>query len=1146
MNTKQNRLLTGIGRLVLSAFLCISVSLASSKGQSLIESTPLEVNDVPYLKDQSPSLTMHNWTSSSVVAIRRHADILNRYTPLRGTAFFIITDPRLDHYCLLTAAHVLNNADETWSLTNELTDIDFNFRTTFNNAAGSRTNPTQYTTLASRPISVTVAGAAYKRNFVVAGSLDWQDYAIIKVPKEGMIGVAFMQHAVQFLSDIPTTRLNADAYKSIYVVHHGNLRPQQISTRTAEQFQKGSWLYPHQFSAINFPGLYPGSSGSPLVLPVGTGGVLGAAIGIYTGYNNNATPGEHVFQKLTDINSALLTHCLGNLKKEEWEKGKVIVPLSEKARKALVNTCSAVNTAFSELRAGLNSCIGRINTGATVQPTAVIATVETCMRYGTSLSADLNANKSDDIIKADIEKFVFQSTVLTQQLERLTLEDRNPNFALQDTKQTLLDAIGSMGKFAYFNSKPQANDYNFAIKKIIEVLGPIAFQLISSEVSAFTNTMLYYAGGYDLANNRAKRDVSLEPTIMQAPDELDMLHTRVIQVANTMGDLLHYYGKADPKYVDFYRGLAYYYQDLPKRSDRYLLYEYYRDEYELVNLIQKAIQTDLATFLRNVPKPYAKDVQQCYDRLTKDNSQLSVALTALKGKDYPHSFLTIKKNTPFAYANLFYNADRLSDFPVPVGIPQLSYSDLISVDLNNIQDEPMYNQGAIGKVSVDGKETVEHPTGIDIYKTPKLSWYTTRFKVRGSFSLYQIEHVYHPYFEAYMKANQTYPSRSGRLFYDVNQLSPISFTNTFNLAKVPANQSLISGDQFNFNTYTETQLLPAPEYSANPGSTDRIVQFEVSSPSILLYLKSYQAVREVWYTGPYLRTILHNDTGPFPSTGNPSLSDNLMALQSWAKSNIGLNYKVNFNDKLYWDFSFPIALPVEEEQLYTIKSRQNLKYLTADGTGLNQLNPPLNINYYWKFVLNADGSYCIKSASSGLFIDINGASTADGTDLILYKPTYANNQKWMINASQNAPGWTIFSSLMPVTPSKRITSKNSILRAFSYAANNQLDQDWLIEPVKPNGARVTSQFAQVKRVEEGILPTLQPNPATDQVQLNLPSGYEQSEISISTINGANLTLPIQIQQNKWLIDVRQLPTGMYLLRVQSKNKPQRVLKFMKK
>ncbi|MGM9508741.1 RICIN domain-containing protein [Larkinella sp. GY13] len=567
-------------------------------------------------------------------------------------------------------------------------------------------------------------------------------------------------------------------------------------------------------------------------------------------------------------------------------------------------------------------------------------------------------------------------------------------------------------------------------------------------------------------------------------------------------------------------------------------------------LVQKAIQTDLGVILRNVPKPYNKDVQLCYDRLIQSNNQGIAALKALRDKNYPQSFLTVKPITPdFSYFDKYVNTTEVA-LPTSIDPSQLTYDNLISVDLDQIKNEPFYDHLGISSVTIEGKETVPvNQWLLTVSKTPNLSWYSTRFKVNGILPLSTIQHTYHPFFEAYLNANRIYLSRSGNL--NAQQISPATFTYVFNSSKVPYPGALITDDQYRFDYYTETTTQLAPEYSQLAGSPNEAVQFEMTSPPTLLYLKSYvdvwkkeSSLIEYVTTGPVETRSTEN--GPSLSSGNPAIGDNVLALKTWAYNNVRLNYEVRLDEKTRWSFNLAIHAPVEEGKYYTIKSRQNLRYLTADGTGLNQMEPPLNIYSYWQFLLNGDGSYRIKSVPSNRYIDVNGASTADDTPLILFKPLDALNQSWKIQASPSGDGWSTFTSMMATKPPKRITSKNSILRAFSYAANNQLDQDWLIEPVKPNGARVTSQLAQVKRVEEGILPTLQPNPATDQVQLNLPSGYEQSEISISTINGASLTLPIQIQQNKRLIDVRQLPTGMYLLRVQSKNKPQRVMKFMKK
>jgi hypothetical protein len=100
-------------------------------------------------------------------------------------------------------------------------------------------------------------------------------------------------------------------------------------------------------------------------------------------------------------------------------------------------------------------------------------------------------------------------------------------------------------------------------------------------------------------------------------------------------------------------------------------------------------------------------------------------------------------------------------------------------------------------------------------------------------------------------------------------------------------------------------------------------------------------------------------------------------------------------------------------------------------------------------------------------------------------------------------------------------------------------------PTVAQGRAAASETIEMMNAEESAIPTLSPNPVSDQLYLKLPIGYGRSEITISNITGANIILPILTRANDRLINVRQLQAGMYFIILQSEHNPKHTLKFLK-
>ncbi|GIG63528.1 hypothetical protein Lfu02_79000 [Longispora fulva] len=97
--------------------------------------------------------------------------------------------------------------------------------------------------------------------------------------------------------------------------------------------------------------------------------------------------------------------------------------------------------------------------------------------------------------------------------------------------------------------------------------------------------------------------------------------------------------------------------------------------------------------------------------------------------------------------------------------------------------------------------------------------------------------------------------------------------------------------------------------------------------------------------------------------------------------------------------------PVSSGSTYTIANVGSGKLVdvpgasTTAGTQLIQWTGHGGTNQQWTFTANADGSYQLKNVASGLCVDVNGGSSAAGTAIIQWTCHSGDNQQWLVEAS---------------------------------------------------------------------------------------------------------------------------------------------------
>ncbi len=212
---------------------------------------------------------------------------------------------------------------------------------------------------------------------------------------------------------------------------------------------------------------------------------------------------------------------------------------------------------------------------------------------------------------------------------------------------------------------------------------------------------------------------------------------------------------------------------------------------------------------------------------------------------------------------------------------------------------------------------------------------------------------------------------------------------------------------------------------------------------------------------------------------------------------------------------------------------------TADGA--RALQWPVNggANQLWKIEATDGGYYKLTAQHSGKVLDVSGASVDDGGPVHQWAYVGAANQQWKIEPTTD--GYYKLTArhsgkALDVEGGVGATADGVPVQQWTYG--NQANQQWRLEAVTPAGAQTLATSTAQSAAAAAAALAVYPNPATDQltVQLTVRLGVAQpgeGQLVLTDPLGRVVRrqgLPAGSPQAT--LDVRGLPQGLYLLRVQ--------------
>ncbi|WP_165841008.1 T9SS type A sorting domain-containing protein [Larkinella punicea] len=1146
--------------------LVFSIWTGFSYGQD-IDDDPLPAGNVAYSPVGIGVKEMHKKTSQSVVWFKRHPE---RYmqVPGSGTGYFIQTDPKLDHYCFLTAGHVLYDGNDVLEK-NRTMLLDMAFQTVYINP---RSNPATYQAVVGRPSGVPVSTTVVVAKVNGKGTLSWKDYALVKVPKSEVSGIPFRLHGFQFLANksLPLTRLNDDAMKSAYVIHHKEGRPQQIST-----LQKRAYVQPgtnptKQYSSAwampNWSGaLGPGASGAPLVLPTLGGTFIDPpAIGIYVGRPANIDPpyfpmisptdtSDFVFVQLAtpELKNYILANCTGNLKEDEYKTSQnKPVALNTKALEDLLDEAvSFINKDIDYLK---GTSLTTLNLGGSGSAAEAITALDTYKQKANALKQLIKANGAPAQIQSQVLELDLRMTAIESRLERLTLKPSLTPLNPSTVQANAVNALTYLGR--YLLEVLVSNSVSRPIfdkpidARYVYTNLALTIPTLKTRLSSVQDRMLFLANNI-FSPKRAKRDITGQPPQVQAPNEVVSLQQKVLETIQAVNSYLLSTSDFQNNNLSFLFGAEYFYNNRETNSNRFLLTNFYEEEYLITEYIAGKIDEEIAKAKTNKTTYSTAFVTDCTQKVNEIRDYLS----RLKAANYPKSFITVVGSK---VGNLAYSTfNDKANFTINNYTPDLNWQKLdLSYSQTNSFGYQYISPGLSTNLkAIEGKyESYFTFPCLSKTKVSLGNWYSSRFKVTGTINLDNIGQItIHPYLQDFLNRNAitlqkkgSVASRSG------SENKMITYDYVFDQAKLPnPGEGFVTG--FNIDNYIKTQTeKPALTF----GQRNNMVSFEMASPEILLVARALKQVSCVVDAPGYEHSTEEETNRP-----NDYVGYNLYLMKRYVGDYLTFKYRIELDNTIGWDFDLSIAeseSPIVPGKYYQIKNRGTGRYIEPSGdTGLQMAQGPGNSGYVddWRFSLNADGSYSIyeRMLNPYYVAEIPGSSTTSGIQLTLNRPNDGLNQKWEIIPSPAKFGYYVIRSLVSSNSPLQMTATTnpnyweSGTKIMSVPLDRTAYQDWTFE--SGSGARQSAVSIPTETVieEDQNRPVLHPNPVTDQLQLNLPVGYEQSVITISTASGAGMNLFVENQGLRRVVDVRSLKPGLYFIQVQCAGKPRHALKFLK-
>jgi len=258
------------------------------------------------------------------------------------------------------------------------------------------------------------------------------------------------------------------------------------------------------------------------------------------------------------------------------------------------------------------------------------------------------------------------------------------------------------------------------------------------------------------------------------------------------------------------------------------------------------------------------------------------------------------------------------------------------------------------------------------------------------------------------------------------------------------------------------------------------------------------------------------------------------------------NYNVPGSSAVSFRWSTGSTTPTSFPGYYNIISKLSGKGLdvadgsTASGANIQQwdLANGGGPNQRWRFESAGNGQYYIRVKSTGMYLALASANTAEGIKVQQKSFTNDNTTKWTVTSLGNG-----YYRINNVYSNKSLdvtdvsTANGALMQVWSYSGGD--NQQWQLNQVESTAARESLSVDDVDNSTQTL--SIYPNPATGVVTL---ATKEAGNYTIIGLTG-NIISKGKVVSGENSINVTNLSTGYYLIRFENENGVGKTLKLLK-
>jgi hypothetical protein len=228
--------------------------------------------------------------------------------------------------------------------------------------------------------------------------------------------------------------------------------------------------------------------------------------------------------------------------------------------------------------------------------------------------------------------------------------------------------------------------------------------------------------------------------------------------------------------------------------------------------------------------------------------------------------------------------------------------------------------------------------------------------------------------------------------------------------------------------------------------------------------------------------------------------------------------------------------------IYQITARHSGKVMevanngTANGSNVQQWSSNGCVCQQWHLTNIGNNQYVIVGIGSAKNLDVNGNATADGANIQVWQWTGGNNQRFTFTSTSGG-----YYRIVAAHSGKAVDVANNSTtdgaNIQQWPVNNCACQEWRFTPVSAGGRQPTNGEMIEAKTEQSEEVSVHPNPATNEVNIKLPSSFESGIKSVYLFDvDGNTIQSEEFESTSHTMRIGDLPQAFYLLKIIGNNK----------